>query len=219
VLLEHIESASRRSLLLCTIWLTANGGDLGARVRRPVGSEIGGKLREPTRRARAGAAQFSAGKEPISPLAHLRENQLWLDTMNIGEPATMADRGIEPKAGFRAMRQRTYRLLSSAEMRGPSPCSTSGSRSLPPISLPTGAAHRGAKVAPFRGQPDCAQEQRASGCDFECSRSTACRSSSPVCAPPNEYVPRIHRWGGLVFHDITNIRHAEKALEAGWSMG
>jgi nitronate monooxygenase len=28
-------------------------------------------------------------------------------------------------------------------------------------------------------------------------------------------VPRIHGWGGLVFHDVTNIRHAEKALEAG----
>lgn len=32
---------------------------------------------------------------------------------------------------------------------------------------------------------------------------------------PNEYVPRIHAWGGMVFHDVTNIRHAEKAIEAG----
>jgi nitronate monooxygenase len=32
---------------------------------------------------------------------------------------------------------------------------------------------------------------------------------------PNVYVARIHAWGGRVFHDVTNLRHAEKALEAG----
>jgi nitronate monooxygenase len=32
---------------------------------------------------------------------------------------------------------------------------------------------------------------------------------------PNEYVGRIHAWGGRVFHDVTNLRHAEKAIAAG----
>lgn len=32
---------------------------------------------------------------------------------------------------------------------------------------------------------------------------------------PNDFVPRIHDWGGIVFHDVTNLRHAEKAIEAG----
>ncbi len=32
---------------------------------------------------------------------------------------------------------------------------------------------------------------------------------------PNEVASEVHRWGGLVFHDVTTIRHAEKALEAG----
>jgi len=32
---------------------------------------------------------------------------------------------------------------------------------------------------------------------------------------PNEAIPAIHSYGGLVFHDIINVRHAEKALEAG----
>jgi nitronate monooxygenase len=32
---------------------------------------------------------------------------------------------------------------------------------------------------------------------------------------PREVVPRVHDWGGLVFHDVTGVRHAEKALEAG----
>jgi nitronate monooxygenase len=32
---------------------------------------------------------------------------------------------------------------------------------------------------------------------------------------PGEVVKRVHDWGGIVFHDVTNLRHAEKALEAG----
>lgn len=32
---------------------------------------------------------------------------------------------------------------------------------------------------------------------------------------PHRVVDTVHSWGGKVFHDITTIRHAEKALEAG----
>jgi len=32
---------------------------------------------------------------------------------------------------------------------------------------------------------------------------------------PNAVVDAVHGWGGLVFHDVTSLRHAEKALEAG----
>lgn len=32
---------------------------------------------------------------------------------------------------------------------------------------------------------------------------------------PHRVVDAVHGWGGKVFHDITTIRHAEKALEAG----
>jgi len=32
---------------------------------------------------------------------------------------------------------------------------------------------------------------------------------------PGDIVPQVHAWGGLVFHDVTTVRHAEKALEAG----
>jgi nitronate monooxygenase len=32
---------------------------------------------------------------------------------------------------------------------------------------------------------------------------------------PGDFVKRLHEYGGLVFHDVTNVRHAEKALEAG----
>jgi len=32
---------------------------------------------------------------------------------------------------------------------------------------------------------------------------------------PDAIVPRVHAYGGLVFHDVISVRHAEKALEAG----
>ncbi|HZX30329.1 MAG TPA: nitronate monooxygenase family protein [Rhodocyclaceae bacterium] len=32
---------------------------------------------------------------------------------------------------------------------------------------------------------------------------------------PTDIVPAVHGYGGLVFHDVINVRHAEKALEAG----
>ena len=32
---------------------------------------------------------------------------------------------------------------------------------------------------------------------------------------PNDLIPRIHAYGGIVLHDVISVRHAEKALEAG----
>ena len=32
---------------------------------------------------------------------------------------------------------------------------------------------------------------------------------------PTALVPRVHKYGGIVFHDVIKVRHAEKALEAG----
>jgi nitronate monooxygenase len=32
---------------------------------------------------------------------------------------------------------------------------------------------------------------------------------------PDEVVPAAHRYGGLVFHDVTNVKHAKRALQAG----
>lgn len=34
-------------------------------------------------------------------------------------------------------------------------------------------------------------------------------------APPPETIREIHNYGGLIFHDVTNLRHARKAAEAG----
>jgi nitronate monooxygenase len=32
---------------------------------------------------------------------------------------------------------------------------------------------------------------------------------------PDEIVPRVHGWGGLVFHDVISVRHARRAMQAG----
>ncbi|WP_417252172.1 NAD(P)H-dependent flavin oxidoreductase [Castellaniella sp.] len=32
---------------------------------------------------------------------------------------------------------------------------------------------------------------------------------------PNQVVDAVHRWGGKVFHDVTTLRHARKAIDAG----
>ena len=32
---------------------------------------------------------------------------------------------------------------------------------------------------------------------------------------PDEIVPRVHGWGGLVFHDVISVRHARRAIQAG----
>ncbi len=32
---------------------------------------------------------------------------------------------------------------------------------------------------------------------------------------PDDIVPEVHGWGGMIFHDVTSIRHAEKAAAAG----
>jgi nitronate monooxygenase len=32
---------------------------------------------------------------------------------------------------------------------------------------------------------------------------------------PNHVVEQVHDWGGIVFHDVTTLRHARKALDAG----
>lgn len=34
-------------------------------------------------------------------------------------------------------------------------------------------------------------------------------------APPREIVDEVHRYGGLVIHDVTTVRHAQKAIDSG----
>jgi nitronate monooxygenase len=77
------------------------------------------------------------------------------------------------------------------------------------------ANHPGAKVAPFAVNQIVHKSNERLDADFDVLERHKVPMIITSLRAPNEYVPRIHRWGGLVFHDVTNIRHAEKALEAG----
>jgi nitronate monooxygenase len=77
------------------------------------------------------------------------------------------------------------------------------------------ASHPGAKVAPFAVNQIVHKSNARLDADFDVLERHEVPMVITSLRAPNEYVPRIHRWGGLVFHDVTNIRHAEKALEAG----
>jgi nitronate monooxygenase len=77
------------------------------------------------------------------------------------------------------------------------------------------ARNPGAQVAPFAVNQIVHKGNERLDADFDMLEKHKVPMIITSLRAPNEYVPRIHRWGGLVFHDVTNIRHAEKALEAG----
>lgn len=54
---------------------------------------------------------------------------------------------------------------------------------------------------------------------FEADLDTCRRHRSEIVitvnGDPTPVVPEVHAWGGLVFHDVTTLRHARRAIEAG----
>ena len=77
------------------------------------------------------------------------------------------------------------------------------------------AAHPGAKVAPFAVN----QIVHPSNDRLEHDVEACVRHEVPIVitslSAPGAIVPRVHGYGGLVFHDVISVRHAKKALEAG----
>ena len=74
------------------------------------------------------------------------------------------------------------------------------------------------------GQPDAApfavnQIVHKSNDRLEHDVATCVRHKVPITITslraPNEIVGAVHAYGGIVLHDVINVRHAEKALEAG----
>lgn len=74
------------------------------------------------------------------------------------------------------------------------------------------------------GQPDAApyavnQIVHKSNDRLEHDLEVCIRHKVPVTITslraPNDVIPKIHAYGGIVLHDVINVRHAEKALEAG----
>ena len=77
------------------------------------------------------------------------------------------------------------------------------------------AAHPGAKVAPFAVN----QIVHASNTRLEHDVSLCVKYKVPIVItslrPPAEVVSAVHSYGGLVFHDVINMRHAQKAAQQG----
>ncbi|MEM8645918.1 MAG: nitronate monooxygenase, partial [Pseudomonadota bacterium] len=73
----------------------------------------------------------------------------------------------------------------------------------------------GAPVAPFAVNQICHSSNERLFKDVE----TCVRYEVPIIItslrPPAEVVEAVHGYGGLVFHDVINIRHARKAMEQG----
>jgi nitronate monooxygenase len=78
------------------------------------------------------------------------------------------------------------------------------------------ADHPGALVGPYAVNQIC----HASNARLEADMRICLDRRVPLLitslrAPPREIVDEIHRYGGVVMHDATTVRHAQKAIEAG----
>ena len=71
------------------------------------------------------------------------------------------------------------------------------------------------KAAPFAVNQICHKSNDRLEHDIE----TCIRHKVPITITslraPNDVIPKIHAYGGIVLHDVISVRHAEKALEAG----
>ncbi|TWB42752.1 NAD(P)H-dependent flavin oxidoreductase [Nitrospirillum pindoramense] len=77
------------------------------------------------------------------------------------------------------------------------------------------AANPDAKIAPYAVNQIIHQSNDRLEHDME----VCVRHKVPIIITslraPGDIVPHVHSYGGLVFHDVISLRHAEKALEAG----
>ena len=75
--------------------------------------------------------------------------------------------------------------------------------------------HPGEPVAPYAVNQICHMSNERLLADME----TCVRHEVPIIItslrPPAEVVDAVHSYGGVVFHDVINLRHAEKAIEQG----
>ena len=78
------------------------------------------------------------------------------------------------------------------------------------------AANPHAKVAPYAVNQIVHQSNNRLEHDIRvCLDHQAPVWITSLRAPPKEMLDAVHSYGGIVLHDVINIRHAQKALEAG----
>jgi nitronate monooxygenase len=77
------------------------------------------------------------------------------------------------------------------------------------------AAHPDRKVAPFAVNQIVHSSNDRLAHDVELCRQYKVPIQITSLRAPDEVVPSAHSYGGLVFHDVTNVKHAKRALRAG----
>src|SRR5208282_946687 len=78
-----------------------------------------------------------------------------------------------------------------------------------------GKANPGAEVAPFAVNQIIHASNDRLAADLDLCEKYKVPIVITSLSAPNQIVPRVHSWGGLVFHDVIGVRHAKKAIEAG----
>lgn len=78
-----------------------------------------------------------------------------------------------------------------------------------------GAAHPGGRTAPFAVNQIIHQSNDRLEHDLDLCVKYRVPIIITSLRAPGDFIKRFHDYGALVFHDVTNVRHAEKALEAG----
>jgi nitronate monooxygenase len=75
--------------------------------------------------------------------------------------------------------------------------------------------HPAKKVAPFAVNLIVNKANQRLAADLEAVLAHQVPIVITSLSAPTAIVPRVHDYGGIVFHDVIKVRHAEKALEAG----
>jgi nitronate monooxygenase len=73
----------------------------------------------------------------------------------------------------------------------------------------------GAEVAPFAVNQIIHTSNDRLAADIDLCEKYKVPAVITSLSAPGKIVPRVHAWGGLVFHDVIGVRHAKKAIEAG----
>jgi nitronate monooxygenase len=76
-------------------------------------------------------------------------------------------------------------------------------------------ANPGAEVAPFAVNQIIHASNDRLAVDLDLCEKHKVPIIITSLSAPKDIVPRVHSWGGLVFHDVISVRHAKKAIEAG----
>ncbi|WP_026606560.1 NAD(P)H-dependent flavin oxidoreductase [Methylocapsa acidiphila] len=77
------------------------------------------------------------------------------------------------------------------------------------------AAHPQAEIAPFAVNQIVHPSNDRLAHDLDLCAKHEVPIIITSLSAPREIVPRVHAWRGLVFHDVINVRHAKKAIDAG----